>query len=87
MKILKYVLSITDRQEIEIPSGAEILKVGLDSMGEICIWALTKQQDVKAMREILIRPTGDEFEMDEYVEYIDSVTRGYFVWHVFLNKR
>lgn len=89
MKILKYQLEITNRQEIEMAAGSKVIKAGVDPDGKLCVWVLVPKllTPRHTQTEIFIRGTGHEFEMDEYVDYIDSVVHGRFVWHVFVNKR
>ena len=44
-KILKYPLEVKDKQLVEILNFERILKVGLDTKQDLCLWALTIHVD------------------------------------------
>lgn len=55
--IWKSVLAMVDFQEIEIPSGAEIL-CAHEQYGEMCVWYLCDTKAPKELRRIVICGTG-----------------------------
>lgn len=81
MKIHKYHLSSQD-VEIELPLGAEVLKVDMQR-GELMLWALVEDwEDRRARRRFVTYPTGmSGIRIDD--QHIDTVFDGDFVWHVF----
>lgn len=81
--IWKYELQIIDRQEIDMPVGAEVLHVA-EQNGVLCMWAVVEPDNVKAPSTILIRGTGHYFTGDEGHHLGSVVTAGgALVWHVF----
>jgi len=85
MKVIyKYPLDIRHHQEIEMPSGSEILTV--QSQGEMgCLWAMIDtEKEIKEMRIISVVGTGHEVPPD-CVKYIGTfqMAGGALIWHVF----
>lgn len=85
-KIFKYPVNIVDRQEIEMPEGAEILTVQ-NQGGVICLWAIVDPEKEKLTRTIRIIGTGHDIADGEAetLIYIGTVQTngGAFVWHIF----
>ena len=82
--IYKYKLSVQDRQEICIPSGASLLSVQMQN-GAPCLWALVNTD--KPLRKVVIRMygTGHEVTNPDSLEFIGTfqyVEYG-LVYHVF----
>jgi len=87
--IWKYQLIVTDRQEIKMPAGAEILTVQTQD-GRPCLWALVAPNKTETTRIIETFGTGHE------VNYFDTTVREYIgtyqleggqlVFHVFERK-
>ena len=84
--IWKYQLHLTDRQSVEMPSGAKILSVA-EQEETLCLWALV---DTKApfyeMRQIEIVGTGNPIPSlapPQERTFIGTVVTQPFVWHVF----
>lgn len=90
--IWKYELRVTDRQEVDMPKGAQILSVqadeknsGPNSVGQkICVWALVDDRKRTETHVFDIYGTGHEC-LSEKMSYLATVqvSGGYLVWHVF----
>ena len=66
---------------IELPEGAQIVEVGLDPAGAICLWALVDPNtEVKTNRMFLLVGTGHPIVQD--VTHLGSIGDGRFVWHI-----
>lgn len=85
-RIYKYQLEITDRQEIALPPGAQIVDVQFQ--GEhLCLWALV-DGDAKQIesRQIVIVGTGNPVP-DGLLRHLATVqvptSAIRLVWHVF----
>jgi hypothetical protein len=82
--IYKYPLRVTDDQHIQLPSKAVILSVGLDPVGDLCLWALVDQVAKHFdVRRVVICGTGKPCN-ENRDDYVASVVQGPFVWHVFI---
>ena len=62
MTIWKYAISTTDRQEVQMPAGAQILSVQTQR-GTACLWAIV--DETAPTRARLIRIYGPGHMMDE----------------------
>ena len=80
--IYKYEIPIKSEFKIDLPEGAEILKVD-DQRGMACIWALVNTDHIKVERRFTNKGTGHEIRNDEYLKHIGSFFQGVFVWHLF----
>lgn len=65
---------------IELPIGAEIVTVGLDPVGEFCMWALVDPTAEPENRMFVLVGTGHPITHD--VNYIGSIKDGQFMWHI-----
>lgn len=82
--IYKYTLSLIDRQNIEMPTGYEILSIGVQG-SNLVLWAMVDPEMKETKVPIEINGTGNgfvEFEGEEK-KYIGTVQLEFFVWHVF----
>lgn len=84
-RIFKYALGITDRQKVEMPGRAQVLHVGLDPGGSLCVWAAVTPDSLWSETHLFAlvgtgNPPGPDIA--EY-EHLGSVLHGTFVWHVF----
>jgi len=85
--IYKYLLSVTDLQEVSLPIGAEILTI--QTQGETaCMWALVDPNEMqKEIRYIEIFGTGHRINCDMGVDrkYISTfqMIDGRLVFHAF----
>lgn len=81
--IYKYKLDIVDEQVVKMSIRGKILSAQ-NQKGELCIWVKEKPNDPSSNRVIKIIGTGNPIEeLDEELEFIDTVQIGQFVWHVF----
>lgn len=83
MRIWKWPLMITDRQTIEMPSGAKMLTVQMQGERPQ-LWALCDETNPLTERKIAIYGTGNPVP-DEPGQYIATFQShgGLLVWHVF----
>lgn len=87
-KIFKYALENTDRQQIVMPLGAEILSVQTQN-DEPMIWAMVDPEAVKEERYFEIYGTGatigDDMGVDRKFIGTYQITKGAYnlVFHLF----
>lgn len=82
-----YVLPEDVNQIYDMPQGAIVLSFGVDPAGNMCFWA---QVDDKAPRvPHLIACVGTGWPLDNvfaakgrYANFIGTVTKGEYVWHL-----
>ena len=67
---------------IEIYREAEILSIGYDPIGQLCLWALIDTEHEKEFITILTVGTGWELP-ENGLEFIDTIKDGPYMWHVF----
>ena len=83
--VYKYTIAPDPTQHIDLPNGAEILKVEMQQ-NIPCIWVLV-DVDFTHMERRWFRlvGTGQEFEHDERHQYIGTflMYEGTLVWHLF----
>lgn len=88
--IYKYELPVTDLAVIEMPSGAQILKVDYQPGFGPAIWALVESDAQIEPRTFYVCGTGQDAD-DLPAEAIHLGTflmmGGDFVWHVFGKRR
>ncbi len=82
--IYKYPLLILDEQDIEMPIGAGILTVQMQS-GQPCLWALVDTERPMSKRKVLIRGTGHPCDGVKDYCYLGTfqMKGGELVFHVF----
>jgi len=83
--IWKYPLDITDLQTVEMPEDADILHVGLDPAGHLCLWVMAdRHRPFSVYRQFAVIGTGNPIEYgDLTLNHLGSVVQGPAVWHVF----
>lgn len=82
--IWKFPLTVTDRQKVVMPKGAQILHVA--SQYEIpCLWALVDEYAEKEERLFAIFPTGNVRFDAANAKHVGSfiLSGGAFVGHIF----
>ena len=80
--IHKFVLSVAERQTIELPPLSKILHVH-EQYGNLVLWALVnKDSKDKETRTIEIAGTGMDMK-PENRKYIGTAHVNSYVWHVF----
>lgn len=85
MKIYKYILAIVDKQQLALPSGAQVLSVQVQH-GELVLWALVNTSNRPKPRAFYIFGTGNPIPDDAigpFTKHLASVQMGSLVWHVF----
>jgi len=83
--IYKYALDLTDRQEISIKNGANILDAQIQDKG-LFIWAEINSEHLDVIKHIRIYGTGHPIENLESLNYIATfqIPREKLVFHVYL---
>lgn len=81
--IWKFPLAKTTYNEIEMPTGARILHVGMQG-STVTLWAAVDPQRPLCHREFLLQGTGQELNpvIDDAV-HLGTVFDGHYVWHIF----
>lgn len=59
-----------------------VLKVGWQG-NDLCVWCLVSEFVKESLMTFYSLPTGYEFSFRENMHYLDSVTHGPYVWHIF----
>ncbi len=80
--IWKFVLEVTDEQEINMPVCAKVIHVGVQGGLDLCIWAIVDPTADLAPRRFLIFGTGNPMPVRPG-NYLGTAHVGQFVWHVF----
>jgi hypothetical protein len=86
MKIFKWTLAITDRQNLYMPVGAKLLTVQMQNeMPQL--WALCNPEAPKETRTFNIIGTGNPIQNDpgQYIATF-QINSGMLVFHVFESK-
>ena len=82
--IWKFVLPVTDEQDLEFPKGALFLHVGQQAAnGTVVIWMLVDPDNERVRRRVSIRGTGHPITERGGV-FLGTVITNPFVWHVFM---
>lgn len=70
---------------ININKAHQILKLGHDPNGILCIWAIVDPDSEMTEITINMVGTGWPFEREFFMEniYIDTINDGPYVWHAF----
>jgi hypothetical protein len=84
--IYKYLLQLTDYQEIEMPSGARILSV-IDKNNALCLYAKVWVEATLEVRQIHIFGAGNPIPEMTKLIFIGTVQIGARVWHTFEEPR
>jgi len=81
-QIWKFPLEITDVQEVEMPSSAQLLSVDVQQ-GILCLWALVDLDRATKERHVIdIIGTGEPIE-SHHRAFIGTAQMGPLLWHVF----
>lgn len=85
--IYKYPLPLLNNiMEIEVHRYAKALHVGIDPIGDSCIWFELDSEQPKEKRTLLAIGTGINFEAEfkqETMKYIGTFIRGLLVQHIY----
>ena len=89
-RIFKYPLNDREAvQIIEMPRNAQIISVGTDPIGNVCIWAAIEEKQPNKEKRIIYRiGTGWPIELiigenAKKFDFIGSVKDGEYMWHIF----
>lgn len=80
--IWKFQLNEEQLQQLEVPSGAQILTANFQD-DNLCIWALVNDEAPREPRYIRLIGTGQVVDMFETKIYINTVFKNGFVFHIF----
>ena len=81
--IYKYPLTITDRQDVEMPTGSRLLSVG-EQEGQLILWVAVDTNKPTISRCIVIVGTGNPAKNIVDSPFIGTVQMSNgLVWHVF----
>ena len=80
--IHKYEINIADELSVTLPKDAEILHLGLDPNGDVCIWAKVNTDNPMVELPLLVFGTGHNIP-DNAKRHLGSVLQRFFVWHIF----
>ncbi len=83
--IWKFLLEVTDTQDVKMPRGARILTVDVQH-GTPCLWALVDGEQPRESRHIQMYGTGHSFDPvpSDYIGTF-QLSGGSLVFHVFEN--
>ena len=84
--IWKFEFAVEGFVTVEMPLGAEIVKVGSQKKGHICLWAIVDAGSEHAHHHFAICGTGHSLPYDDERAaelYVGTAFDGPFVWHVF----
>ena len=85
MKIYKYQLEITDRQDLYLPKNSRVLSAK-EQDGILCVWVQLNEAELEDKYTFYIFGTGTSPDMSVKLStaYVDSVIMANgLVWHVF----
>jgi hypothetical protein len=80
--IYKYRLKIADTQQIQMPEYAEVIHMGLDPLGDPCLWARVNPEYPAALVDIFVVGTGCNVPERAKI-YLGSIKQDQFMWHIF----
>jgi hypothetical protein len=84
--IWKYPLKVEHQQAIRVSAHTIPLHVGVDPLGQPCLWAMVEPDGPEQDVEVLMYGTGWEIP-DSFGTYLGTVVVGSFVWHYYLGQR
>jgi hypothetical protein len=80
--IYKYPLEITGEQKIQMPEGARLRHVGLDTTDTPCVWAEVETNNPTWPVTIYLSGTGRP--LHNYARnYVGSFVERSLVWHIY----
>ena len=79
--VYKYPLGL-HITKLSLYKNAQILSVGYDPSGQLCLWALVDTEQEKETISILAVGTGWELPYED-LDFIDTVNDGPYMWHIF----
>ena len=84
LKVYKYEIDVNDYFEIELPSGATVLKVD-EQFGKPCLWALVNPESQKTKRTFRFAGTGHPIDDDKPLQFVNTfqMKGGALIFHIF----
>lgn len=82
--IYKYPLKVTDTQGVEVPNDAYPIHVGLDPVGDLCIWCRVDPNRIRRKMTVRIFGTGHPID-DTTLVFVGTVKMTNFMWHIFVS--
>ena len=83
--VWKFEFYVEDEASIKMPLGAEVVAVGRQNEGAICLWAICDVNAITVNRRFSVRGTGHPTD-NVSGPYLGTAFDGPFVWHVFGSK-
>lgn len=85
--VYKYPFQITPRQQMLLPPGRQIIHVGPDPDGKLCLWAIVDEARGVMNETLWLVGTGQQLpDGVSAQQHIGSCVNGPFVWHVFIEQ-
>lgn len=87
-RIYKYPFEILGKTTVSLPVGAKILTIQIDEKDNTpCIWALVDPTiEMKKKKTLYIYGTGHDIHLIEGLNYLSTIQKNGFVWHIFDEK-
>lgn len=83
LTIFKYLIAITDRQDIKIPKGGKILSVQYQ-YPNTCVWVMVDELQPKESRSFEVFGTGHIIEPNETRQFLGTIQQpNGLVFHIF----
>jgi hypothetical protein len=82
LTIFKYPIKLEECQTLEVPRGARFLDGQLQN-NTMVLWALVNPDLEAEKRDIVIYGTGRPIYNHLETEYIATIQKDEFVWHIF----
>lgn len=86
--IYKYTIKLKNKQTVELPLGAKVLKFGHKG-DDISLWAMVDSEESdKLPLDVIVIGTGNAIEesLDRY-EHVETIITGFYVWHIYANRK
>jgi hypothetical protein len=79
---MKQIWKYTVDNIIEMPKGAEVLTVQIQSAFNPCIWVKVDPKNELEKRQFVVIGTGQSFDDTDH-KYVGTYQDAPFVWHLF----
>lgn len=84
----EFEVDLSNRIEVLMPPVIQILSVGMQREGIICVWALVVDDPKRSINTFYVRATGQAIPdgdpiTTQYSKFLGTVQKGFYVWHVF----
>lgn len=82
--IWKFTIPMAESAEIEMPTGAQLLHVGMQNRS-VQLWAQVNTEAPTTIRHFHVRGTGHSIPDNE--KHVGSIQDPPFVWHLYEEKQ